>query len=118
MERIWVRGPQGDYLVVGGRAGLVANATEPLGKARSRMFFWGLPLLAGRMIQRRGRLVVRWRDFEWTWETANGGDALRLVPHVVELLRSGDWVPVEMPPPSLPGAGDVSARDLVRDVFG
>lgn len=116
MEREWVLGPQGEYLVVAGRRGLVTNATETPRAARREIFFWGWTKPLGRAaLQLSGRLLVRWRDYDWAWDTPTEAEARALVPHVVELLRTGAWVPVRMPQPELPGA---RVTDVGDDVFG
>lgn len=109
MLREWVTGPRGEYVVLAGTSGEIADETEPAGAALWAAMRWGFLLMplrrAIRRASGRGRVEVRWRDDDmWAWTTGSRADAIAVAATVSRLLRSGEWVPYEMPQPDLPAA--------------
>lgn len=111
MERQWVLGPRGEYLVVVGRAAEVnAPHVGDSEYARSSIAFysitWTLLRRVGReLVSRGGMVAVHWRgERQCAWSTPDVETARSVGLVVHDLLASGEWVPQSMPQPDLAGA--------------
>ena len=114
MERRWVTGPRGEYLVV------VYGDSTFRSSLRKALRGEGLPEMQARIDpfgvrsglvrhavlhgSRTGMVAVHAFGRRWAWVTPRGGRALAVGVAVVDLIENGAWVPEEMSQPDFPGA--------------
>lgn len=111
MERQWVTGPRGEYLVVAGTPRFrdlvwrfqasgndTVSPTDPFGASAAwyqHLFRYGT---------NRGLVGVHAYGTHWAWVLPKGADVAPYGAAVVAMITSGEWVPEVMPRPHLDGA--------------
>jgi hypothetical protein len=108
MERRWVTGPRGDYLVVSGTPRFrdlvwrfqdsgndTLSPTDPFGAGAA----WYQHLF--RHGTNRGVVAVHAYGRHWAWVLPKGADVAPYAAAVVAMVESGEWVPEAMPRPPL-----------------